>query len=93
MRILVVNGNKKEIDLISLFSGKETVYYNGEIVSQKKSLLGSLHSFIVKENGVDVKYEIKVALGFPLKPTVVINRDGELLYSDNSLRNPRGVQL
>ena len=93
MRILVVNGNKIEIDLISLFSGTETVYYNGEIVSQKKSLLGSLHSFIVQENGVDVKYEIKVALGFPLKPTIVINRDGELLYSDNNLKNPRGIQL
>jgi len=29
MRILVVEGNKIEIDLLSLFSGKETVYYNG----------------------------------------------------------------
>jgi hypothetical protein len=36
MRILVLEGNKIEIDLLSLFSGKETVYYNGEIVSQKR---------------------------------------------------------
>jgi hypothetical protein len=36
MRILVLEGNKIEIDLLSLFSGKETVYNNGEIVSQKR---------------------------------------------------------
>ena len=36
MRILVLEGNKIEIDLLSLFSGKETVYYNGEIVSPKR---------------------------------------------------------
>ena len=93
MKVLVVNGNKIEIDLLSLFSGKETIYYNGEIVSQKKSLLGSLHSFNVKENGVDVQYEIKVGLGFPIRATVVINRNGELLYADNKLKNPRGVQM
>jgi hypothetical protein len=38
---LVVNGNKIEIDLLSLFSGKETFYYNVEIVSQTKSMWGS----------------------------------------------------
>jgi len=35
MRMLMVNGNKIEIDLLSLLSGKETIYYNGEVVSQK----------------------------------------------------------
>jgi len=92
MRILVVNGNKIEIDLVSLFSGAETVYYNGEVVSQKKSLLGSLHSFNVNENGIDVKYEIKVALSFPIRPTIEVKREGELLYSDDA-KNPRGVQI
>ena len=93
MRVLVVNGNKIEIDLLSLFSGKETIYYNGEIVSQKKSLWGSLHSFKVKENGVDAQYEIKVGMGFPIMATVVIRRNGELLYADNNLKNPHGVQM
>ena len=58
MRVLVVNGNKIEIDLLSLFSGKETVYYNGEIVSQMKSLWGGVHAFNVQENGVEALYEI-----------------------------------
>jgi hypothetical protein len=93
MRILVVNDNKIEIDLLSLFSGKETIYYNGEIVSQKKSLWGSLHAFSVKENGVDAHYEIKVGMGFPMRATVVINRNGELLFADNNLKNPRGIQM
>jgi hypothetical protein len=92
MRVLVVNGNKIEINLFSLFSGKETIYYNGEIVSQKKSLLGGLHSFNVKENGIDTLYEIKVGMGFPIRATIMINRDGELLFDDN-IKNPRGVQM
>ena len=92
MRVLVVNGNKIEINLFSLFSGKETIYYNGEIVSQKKSLWGGLHSFNVKENGIDTLYEIKVGMGFPIRATIMINRDGELLFDDN-IKNPRGVQM
>jgi hypothetical protein len=92
MRVLVVNGNKIEINLFSLFSGKETIYYNGEIVSQKKSLLGGLHSFNVKENGIDTLYEIKVGMGFPIRATIMINKDGELLFDDN-IKNPRGVQM
>jgi hypothetical protein len=93
MRILVVNGNKIEIDLFSLLSGKETIFYNGEIVSQKKSLFGGLHTFNKKENGVDANYEIKVGMGFPLRATVVIKRNNELLYADDNLSNPRGVQI
>jgi hypothetical protein len=93
MRVLVVNENKIEIDLLSLFSGKETIYYNGEIVSQKKSIWGSLHSFKVIENGGDVQYEIKVGVGFPIRSTVVICRNGELLYADTNSMNPRGIQF
>jgi len=93
MRILVINGNKIELDLLSLLSGKETIYYNGEIVSQKKSLFGGLHSFMIKENGVDANYEIQVGMGFPIRATVVIKRNNELLYADNNLRNSRGIQV
>ena len=89
----MVNGNKIEIDLLSLFSGKETIYYNGEVVSQIKSFWGSVHLFEVKENGAKALYEVKVGLGFPVRATVVISRNGETLYADNSLRNPRGIQI
>ena len=93
MRILVVNGNKIEIDLFSPFSGKETIYYNGVIVSQKKSLFGGLHTFKVKENEVDAQYEIKVGMGFPLRATLVIKKNGELLYADNNLKNQYGIKV
>jgi hypothetical protein len=89
----MVNGNKIEIDLLSLLSGKETVYYNEKIVSQKKSFWGSVHSFEVTENGVKAQYEIKVGMGFPMRATVVISRNGELLYADNDLKNPHGLQM
>lgn len=92
MRVLVVNGNKIEIELLSLFSGTETVCYNGKVVSKKKSLWGGLHTFKVSENGVDIEYDIKVGIGFPFRSTVEIKRNNELLYSDN-IKNPNGVQL
>jgi hypothetical protein len=92
MRVLVVNGNKIEIDLISLFSGTETIYYNGEIVSQKKSLWGGLHSFKVVENGTETHYDIKAGIGLPFKSTVVIKRNNELVYADN-VKNTKGIQL
>lgn len=93
MRVLVVNGNKIEIDLLSLFSGKETVYYNGEIVSQTKSMWGSLHAFNVIENEKEVSYNISVKArwGLPLVK-LDIKRNGELIYSDYA-KNPRGIQL
>ena len=84
MRQLVLNGNKIGIDLLSLV-GKETIYYNGEVVSQKTSLGGGLHTFTVKENGVDATYTIKVGMGFPIRATVVIKRNDELVYSDDDL--------
>ena len=93
MRILVVNGNKIEIDLLSVFSGTETIYYNGEVVSQKKSIMGSTHTFSVNEDGQDVTYEIKVGLGLPIRSTVVITRNGDLLYSDEKMGNSHGTQL
>lgn len=89
----MVQGNKIEIDLLSLLSGKETVYYNGELVSQKKSLWGGSHAFKVMEGGMEVQYEIKVGMGFPFRATMVITRNGELLFADNDLKNPRGFQI
>ena len=93
MRTLVLDGNKIEIDLLSLFSGKETIYYNGKVVSQLKSLVGSKHKFLVSENDVEAAYEINVGFGFPIRATVEIFRNGSLVYSDKSLKNPKGVQI
>lgn len=91
MRVLMVNGNKIEMDFVSLFSGKETVYYNGEVVSRKNSIFGTVHTFRVKENDADVQYDIQTGFSF-VRPGVVIKRNGELIYADNDLKNPRGMQ-
>jgi len=92
MRVLIVNGNKIEIDLLSLFTGTETIYYNEEVVSKKKSFWGSVHAFRVKENGADTQYEIKIGISFPIRPTIEIKRNSELLYSDN-YKSSRKIQL
>lgn len=43
MRVLVVNGNKIEIDLVSLLSGKETIYHNGRLYL-KRSRYGVVYT-------------------------------------------------
>lgn len=88
MRLLVVNGNKIEMEFFSLFSGKETIYYNGEIVSQKRSLFGGVHLFTVQEVGMDVQYEIRQSW----TATVEIRRNGELIYAERVI-SERGVQF
>ncbi len=83
MRVFEINGNKIEIKL-SHFSGMEKIYYNGEIVSQKRTFWGGIHLFKIKENGVDAQYEIKVGLGFLTGAAIVISRDGAILHNDNN---------
>ena len=92
MRQLVVNGNKIGIDLLSLV-GTETIYYNGEIVSKKTSLGGGVHAFSVKENGDDATYTIKVGMGFPIRATVVIKRNDELIYADDDLSGTEWIKM
>lgn len=78
---------------MSLVSGTETINYNGNIVSQKQSILGGDHIFTVKENGEDTIYEIKVGLGLSVRSTVVITRNGELIYGDDKMGNSHGMQI
>jgi len=88
MRVLEINGNKIVIKL-SHFFGMEKILFNGEIVSQKKTFWGGLHSFQVKENGTDTQYEIKIGISFPIGARIVISRNGEILYNDNDIENAR----
>jgi hypothetical protein len=61
----------------SFFAGYETINYNGELVSKKWSLFGSIHKFNVVENGSPVNYEIKIGLRLPLRIGFDIYRDNK----------------
>ena len=85
MRTLVHNGNKIEIDMVN-FTGLETIYYNGAVVSSKHSITGGDHLFTVKENGEDATYEIKIGVaGITKRVNLIITLNGELLFSDHDL--------
>ena len=60
---VTVDGAEIKIDSSSV-SGKETIYYDGQLVSEKRSYLYmTVHSFNVETNGkVDV-YEVNVIAG------------------------------
>ncbi len=65
MRYLTLNINPNaRIDIDNDFSGKETIRYNNEIVSEQKSFFGSVHNFEKEENGEIAKYEVRIGLSF-----------------------------
>lgn len=58
---LYINPNAR-IDIDNDIWGKEIIRYNGEIVSENSSILGSVHTFEKEENGEIAKYEIRISL-------------------------------
>lgn len=63
MRYLTLNINPNaRIDIDNDIWGKETIRYNGDIVSEKSSFLGSVHTFEKDENGELAKYEVRIGL-------------------------------
>jgi hypothetical protein len=81
MRYLTLNVDKStRIDIDnSIWTGMETIMYNGNEVSKHWSLFGSSHDFEVIENGKTVKYEVRIGLRLPLRIGFDIIRDNEVL--------------
>ena len=50
------------IELDNSIFGKETVSYNGDVVSECSSFFGGTHRFEASENGETVRYEVRVSL-------------------------------
>ena len=70
-----VNGHQIEV-FISSWTGKETIKYDGNIVSDRRNLktFSSTHSFKVQEDGEEVVYEVQSFAGF--SPGYAIRRNG-----------------
>lgn len=67
------------IEVDNSYTGKETIKYSDEIVSEKKSLLGENHTFEKVENGAEVKYEIRFSIKHFTIVSVNIYRNNQVV--------------
>lgn len=72
-------GERNRIDINNSLLGEESVFYNGTLVSRRTSLLGSVHEFMVKENGEETSYLVHINLRWPLRIGFDIFRNGKAL--------------
>jgi len=76
MRIIAVNIGTTKIEFYnSMWTGVESIYANGELVSKKFSFLGADHAFDVAENGELVHYVLTTGIGW-MGATTELTRNG-----------------
>jgi hypothetical protein len=68
MKYTTVHLDNNKIELFNSVFGKETIKVNNEIVSEKRSIMGTEHLFKIKEN--DNEVECKLVTGFGLNGVV-----------------------
>ena len=69
MKYTTVHIENNKIELFNSVLGKETVKVNNEIVSEKRSILGTEHIFKIQEN--ENEAECKLVTGFGLSGVVI----------------------
>ncbi len=82
MKFTTIYLDENIIEIHNSFLGKETIVVNNNIVSEKYSVWGAEHNFVINDNGRDADCKIKIGFSFN---GVVFN-----LYKDN---NPIIVSL
>ncbi|MEY4538557.1 MAG: hypothetical protein RLZZ306_314 [Bacteroidota bacterium] len=62
--LVQVNGHQIEV-FVSMWTGKETIKYDGNVVSDRRNISTntSFHSFKVQEEGEEIVYEVEVVSG------------------------------
>ena len=71
--------DRHRIDINNSWLGEERIYYDGELVSKKTSLFGSVHEFWVSENKEEIHYRINIEFKWPLRIGFDIFRNGKAL--------------
>ena len=83
MKIVTVNVGTTSIEVNNNnWTGQESVFANGKLVSKQFSFFGSNHEFQVMENGASVDYVVSVGLNW-MMVTIKIVRDGVVLLDSN----------
>ena len=60
MKYLTLFYKGNTIEIHHTHWGKESIYYNGKLMSARRSFFGSTHHFQVKEDKEEAKYEIGI---------------------------------
>ncbi len=79
MKTIISDGNKVEVKSY----GTEKVFYNGELVSKKFSMLGSTHTFNADENNRSIQYDIQIGTrwhGFSF--WLEVRKEGKIIFTD-----------
>ncbi|ALJ00118.1 hypothetical protein [Rufibacter tibetensis] len=80
MNVLTLNlSDAVKIEVDNSYTGVETIKYNGEIVSEKKSLLGENHTFEREEQGELAKYEVRISIKHFSRVGIDIYRNNKVL--------------
>ncbi len=64
MKFTTVHLENNKIELFNSILGKETIKVNDKIVSKKRSIFGTVHTFKIDENGTDVACKLATGFGF-----------------------------
>ena len=67
------------IEFENSLTGKETILYNGQVMSEATSLLGGTHRFEVLEGGETVRYEARVSIKPLFRVGIDIYRNDKFL--------------
>lgn len=93
MRYLTLKINPStELTLDNTIWGKETVKLNGVVVSEKTSFWGSEHQFEAFEEDKMVTYKVFIKMGFDIRISYLITRDGMELLND-AKESVKGIQV
>lgn len=81
--LLQLNANTN-LEIHNDWTGKEKIFVNGELVSEKRSFFGYKHTFTVEELGYMVNYEVNIFLQLVTGVGFEIKRNGTLLMSNRA---------
>ena len=70
------------VEFLNSFSGKETIRVNGQVVSEKSSVMGTNHHFTTFENGEEARYTLRTKLGGSTMVMIDLLRNREYLLRD-----------
>jgi len=71
--------DKHRIDIFNSWLGKEEIFYDGRMVSAKRSFWGARHEFEVQEGAATARYQVNISLRFPQLVGFDIYRNGSAL--------------
>jgi len=87
MKLLELNIDDKKLVIKRSFFGKESVFIDNKVISQKRTLFGTNHNVEINGTKYELKYTVKDAWKKLLgKPIFQINSEG-ILVSEHYIKN------